>query len=198
MRVRERVKNPNFDSNSSDWQRNREFAEYTSACVKTYGKRSWLYGRFEIRAKIVAKPGLWPAIWTLGDNQPWPSCGEVDLLEYYDNSILANIAWGIGGGTWNTTKRPFADFLSQDKNWSRKFHTWRMDWDESWLRIYLDDQLLNEQDLTKTVNPDGFNPFHQPQYLLLNLAIGATGGDPSQTAFPTRYEIDWVRVYQKS
>jgi beta-glucanase (GH16 family) len=73
-----------------------------------------------------------------------------------------------------------------------------MDWDESWLRIYLDDQLLNEQDLTKTVNPYGFNPFHQPQYLLLNLAIGATGGDPSQTAFPTRYEIDWVRVYQKN
>jgi len=31
----------------------------------------------------------------------------------------------------------------------------------------------------------------------LNLAIGGTaGGDPSATAFPARFEVDYVRVYQ--
>jgi hypothetical protein len=34
--------------------------------------------------------------------------------------------------------------------------------------------------------------------MLLNVAIGGTnGGDPSNTVFPNRFEVDYVRVYQK-
>ena len=76
-----------------------------------------------------------------------------------------------------------------------------MDWDSESIQLYLDDMLLNTIDLTKTLNPTGAgpeNPFLQPQYLLLNLAIGGNcGGNPSKTSFPTRFEIDYVRVYQK-
>ncbi len=64
----------------------------------------------------------------------------------------------------------------------------------------MDDLLLNTTDLNETINNDreGKNPFRQPHYLLLNLAIGGTnGGDPSGTAFPSRFEVDYVRVYQK-
>lgn len=193
---REQVVNPRFQEGNKDWRRNRRTAEYTSACVKTWKKREWLYGRFEVRAKIQARPGLWPAIWTLGWTQPWPSCGEVDILEYYQHSILANTAYGVGGGSWKTVKTPYSE-IARGSGWDEQFHTWRMDWDHDWIRIYLDDRLLNETDLSKTTNPDGFNPFRQPHYLLLNLAIGSTGGDPSKTAFPSRYEIDYVRVYQK-
>jgi hypothetical protein len=50
--------------------------------------------------------------------------------------------------------------------------------------------------LRDTVNPDGFNPFLQPHYILLNLALGANGGDPAKTRFPMKYEVDYVRVYQ--
>ena len=50
--------------------------------------------------------------------------------------------------------------------------------------------------LEKTINPDGSNPFLQPQYLLLNLAIGANGGDPSNTSSPIKYEVDYVRYYK--
>lgn len=51
--------------------------------------------------------------------------------------------------------------------------------------------------VNKLVDPDGFNPFKQPHYILLNLAIGGdSGGDPLRT-FPKRYVIDYVRVYQK-
>jgi hypothetical protein len=59
----------------------------------------------------------------------------------------------------------------------------------------------NEVDLSRTVNQDGTstNPFHQPHYLLISLAIGGTqGGDPSKTEFPARFEVDYVRVYQSS
>lgn len=193
---RERVENTKYEAGSDDWRKNRSHAEYTSACVKTMGLHSWQYGRFEVKARISARKGLWPAIWTLGVSKPWPSCGEVDILEYYADSILANTAYGTGGGVWNTGKFPYAD-VAKEKDWDTKFHVWRMDWDADWIRLYLDDRLMNETNVSNTTNPDGFNPFHQPHYLLLNLAIGSSGGDPAQVEFPTRYEIDYVRVYQK-
>jgi beta-glucanase (GH16 family) len=59
---------------------------------------------------------------------------------------------------------------------------------------------MNSVDLATTTNGDGsgVNPFHQPQYLLLNLAIGGdAGGDPADTMFPARFEVDYVRVYQR-
>ena len=64
--------------------------------------------------------------------------------------------------------------------------------------LYVDDRLLNDVALSKTINQDGSrtNPFTRPQVILLNLAVGATGGDPSQTTFPARFEVDYVRVYQ--
>jgi beta-glucanase (GH16 family) len=89
-----------------------------------------------------------------------------------------------------------------DPKWDEKFHIWRMDWDEKAIKLYLDNELLNTIDLTKTLNPKGQkirNPFHQKHYLLLNLAIGGNaGGDPSKTEFPSKYEIDYVRVYQQN
>jgi len=193
---REKVANPAYDPQSKDWRKERKEADYTSACLETRGKREFRYGRFEVRAKIDARPGLWPAIWSLGTKGPWPSNGEVDQLEFYQNTILANTAWGTGGGTWNTVKTPYPTFTAKDKNWANKFHVWRMDWDAAFIRIYLDNQLLNETDLKKTINPDGTNPFNNSQFILLNLAIGSTGGDPTETEFPARFEVDYVRVYQ--
>ncbi len=194
---REKVVNPRYIPGSADWRRNRQYAEYTSASLNTRGLHSWLYGRFEIRARISAKAGLWPAIWTLGDEKPWPSCGEVDLMEFYQNTILANTVYGSGRGVWNSVKTPYATFTSTDKEWDQKFHIWSMDWDETSVKLYLDGTVLNQTDTTKTINAGGFNPFRQPHFILLNLAIGSNGGDPSATAFPSKFEIDYVRVYQR-
>lgn len=200
---REQKPNPLYREGSRSWRRSRENIEYTSACLTTRGLNSWQYGRFEIRARIKTQDGLWPAIWFLGVDGEWPSNGEIDLMEFYDNSILANVCWGTSQryvGKWDTVKKPLASF--NDPRFEERFHIWRMDWDETSIKLYLDDQLLNATDLTQTLNEDTergpINPFHQPQYLLLNLALGGTnGGDPSATAFPTQYEIDYVRVYQK-
>jgi hypothetical protein len=73
-----------------------------------------------------------------------------------------------------------------------------MDWDEKEIKLHVDDIVLLKVSVDRLVNPDGFNPFKQPHYILLNLAIGGdSGGDPLRTVFPKRYVIGYVRVYQK-
>ncbi|SDZ98757.1 Glycosyl hydrolases family 43 [Porphyromonadaceae bacterium KH3R12] len=206
---REKRENPLYERGSNDWRRSREYIEYTSSSIKTEGRKEFQYGRFEIRARIPVAGGSWPAIWTLGTEMEWPSNGEIDIMEYYRIDdvphILANAAWGTDEqwkAKWDSSATPFTHFTDRDPRWADKFHTWRMDWDEDAIRLYLDDELLNEVDLSETVNGslgDHKNPFQQPHYLLLNLAIGGQhGGTPDNSAFPLHYEIDYVRVYQKN
>jgi len=205
----ERVKNPNYAPTSNRWKENRPYASYTSSSVKTQDKKEFQYGRFEIRARIPTAGGAWPAIWTLGNSMEWPSNGEIDIMEYYRINniphILANTAWGTDQryrAEWNSSKIPFIRFTDKDNHWEEKFHVWRMDWDENSIRLYLDDELLNETFLENTGNGslgEYKNPFRQPHYLLLNLAIGGiNGGTPDDSAFPLNYEIDYVRVYQQA
>lgn len=206
---REHRRNPMYDANSRQWRKQRQFIDYTSACLTTLGKKSFLYGRLEVCAKIPTAGGAWPAIWTLGSEMEWPSCGEIDVMEYYridgKPHILANAAWGNDkpyDAVWNSQKIPFSHFTESSKDWENRFHIWRMDWDEDHILIYLDDELLNDIPLNTTNNGTighGDNPFRKPHYILLNLALGGlNGGQIDDTAFPMRYEIDYVRIYQKT
>ncbi len=198
---KEQKPNPDYQTGSDDWKKNRDTIQYTSSSLLTRGLHSWQYGRFEIRAKIDTRPGMWPAFWTLGEKGSWPACGEIDIMEYYRGMILANAAWaGPEGKTmWDDVKKNIESF--DDPAWANEFHTWRMDWDENTIKLYVDDLLLNQVDLSTTINGDGSgsNPFHHPHYIIVNFAIGGTnGGDPAKTTFPARYLVDYVRVYQKN
>ena len=206
---RDKRKNPLYQKNANDWRRQRKNIEYTSASMTTRRSFSFLYGRLEVRAKIPTASGSWPAIWLLGKDMEWPSCGEIDVMEFYRINgvphILANAAWGNDrhhNPVWNSKRIPFSHFTSKDPTWAEKFHVWRMDWTPRNIQIYLDDELLNDIPLSQTVNGSigqHINPFTRPQYLLLNLAIGGdNGGEIDNGAMPMRYEIDYVRIYEKT
>lgn len=202
---KEKRPNPDFRDSTNNWRQNRPDIEYTSSSLKTQGLREFQFGRFEIRARIDTSKGSWPAIWTLGIKGGWPLNGEVDIMEFYrvrDTAIiLANTAWGRNqagnGPIWNSSRFPLERFLHGNPQWPRQFHIWRMDWDKDSINLYLDDQLMNTTRFNQTINPDGSNPFLQPQYLLLNLALGANGGNPVNSRFPVSYEVDYVRYYKK-
>ncbi len=197
---REEKSNPNFIEGSNDWRKNRPTINYTSACLITKGLNAWMYGRFEMRARIDISKGLWPAWLTLGVNGRWPANGEIDIMEYYGGKLLANIAC-LGADRkpeWYSKIR-LVDSPG-GSTWSSKFHVWRMDWTADFIALYVDDMVLNKCVLDSLINKDGsgFNPFKQTHFMLLNLAIGGTaGGDPGETEFPKRFEIDYIRVYQK-
>ncbi|MBP7051307.1 MAG: glycoside hydrolase family 16 protein [Phycisphaerae bacterium] len=198
---REHRPNPGYAPDSRNWRRSRSHIEYASACIKTVGRHAWTYGRFEMRGRIDTRSGLWPAFWTLGSAREWPGCGEIDIMEYYRGMLLANACWASGArwrAVWDDLKKPIAEFA--DPDWPSKFHVWRMDWDKDNIQLYVDGELLNTIELNKTINgtPDKANPFHEAHYILLNLALGGTNGsDPVGTEFPARFEVDYVRVYQK-
>jgi len=182
---------------------------YTSASLNTRKSKDFMYGRFEIRAKIPTGSGAWPAIWTLGNQDEWPNNGEIDIMEYYKEGILANACWGSSKrwtGVWDSSKTPMSHFTDQDPQWREKFHVWRMDWDHDNIKLYVDGELLNTIELNKT-NNQGFagnyeNPFRYQDdnfghYILLNLALGGDNGGPiDNSLFPMEYKIDYVRVYQ--
>lgn len=203
------IPNPYYDAASTNWRLNRPAAHYSSSCVITDGKMHWLYGSLEVRARIPVSENAWPAIWTLGTVNNWAVDGEIDILEFYEYrrvpSIYANACWAgktPSGSEWNTMHMPLRHFTERDTAWADSFHVWRMDWTPEYMRIYLDDELLNEFDLATTYNGDydtkgDGNPFHRPQYLLLNLALKDYAYRPiAPEMLPLKYEIDYVRLYQ--
>jgi beta-glucanase (GH16 family) len=190
--------NPNFFAGNNNRRTSREWIDYTSASITSRRLHEFTYGRFEMRARIDTRLGSWPAFWTLGATPGirWPAGGEVDIMEFYTNVVLANVAYSRNGrAQWSSPRKSIAE-LGGDA-WSKKFHVWTMDWDEKKIDLLLDGKLMNHFDLAAADNADQGNPFYGPVYFILNQAIGGTkGGDPSQTKFPVRFEVDWVRVYQ--
>jgi beta-glucanase (GH16 family) len=194
----ETVQNPNY-TGTGDWKTSRKTAEYTSSSLNTSGLQSFQYGHFEMRARIPTDAGMWPAWWTLGVSGEWPSNGEIDIMEYYQNKVLANVACGTATpytAKWDSASQQLSALGGA--TFTSAFHIWTMDWDDQNIVLSLDGTQVNTTALSAALNADGTSPFKQKDYILLNLAIGGqNGGDPTQTTFPKRYEVDYVRVFQK-
>lgn len=195
---KEKVLNPFYIKDSKDWRTNREFAFYSASAIETHGKKEFTFGSIVVCAKIDTATGAWPAIWTVGKNRIWPNNGEIDIMEFYrinqQPTLLANAMWG----KWNSSFHPLKDFLKIDPHWPDKFHVWRMDWDKDSLSLYVDNQLLNRIIYQKdsTLNSFGENPFLQPHYLRLNLAID-NRVDTHNVYLPIIFQVDYVHYYKR-
>jgi beta-glucanase (GH16 family) len=192
--------NPNYIPGSTSWKTNQETINYSSASVITKDLFSFQYATVVVRAKVTNYVGTWPAIWTLGLDCKWPSRGEVDIMENYGGNILANFAWGTNtmwSPVWDSSQWPVADF---GEEWTDSFHIWELQWTDTQMTILLDGQVLNDVDLSNTINGSAEcadeNPFQQPHFLLLNLALGSNGGSVENLDFPTQYLVDYVRIYE--
>jgi len=195
---REQKPNPKYQAGSTDWKRSRQTIDYTSSSMTTSGKHAFTYGRFEMRARIDTRAGSWPAFWVLGSGVSWPQSGEVDIMEYYRNMVLANVCKPASGNcNWSSTQKSLSS-LGGDA-WVSQFHVWAMEWDATNIDLFLDDTLVNHFTVSSAVGSGTTNPYvGHSFYMLVNQAVGGTnGGDPSNTTFPRRYEVDYVRVYQR-
>jgi beta-glucanase (GH16 family) len=172
----------------------------SSASLTTQGLASWTYGRIEVRAKIPTGKGTWPAIWMLGDNISkigWPKCGEIDILENvgYDPdkavfTVHSTKKDGTDHGAWGES--------ITSPGLSKEYHLYGLEWTPAGMTWLFDGKPVHTY--TKSDPHDVAWVFDKPQYLILNLAIGgAWGGQQGidQSIYPSRFEVDYVRVYQK-
>jgi beta-glucanase (GH16 family) len=175
---------------------------YTSARLKTFGKFSQTYGRFEARIKIPYGQGMWPAFWMLGDDIDkvgWPACGEIDIMENIgkEPAIIHGSIHGPGyvGGTG--IEAPYT--LSAKQRFADGFHIFAIEWDTESISFYVDKQLYVRR-TRGDLKPGWKWVFDKPFFLILNLAVGGDwpGNPDSNTVFPQSMLVDYVRVYQRS
>jgi beta-glucanase (GH16 family) len=173
---------------------------YTSASLNTLGHFEFQYGKVEVRAKLPAGVGTWPAIWTLGVNRRtvgWPACGEIDIMEnvgFEPVRIHGSVHTTAYNHTKGTQKTATVDIAAP----SDDFHVYAMEWYRDRIDVSVDGQkyftFRNEGTGTQVW------PFDAPQYLLINLALGGSWGGQKgidDSKFPTRYLVDYVRIYQQ-
>jgi beta-glucanase (GH16 family) len=193
---KEAWKNPVYTLGAHDWQTARASAAYTSACLVTRHKFSWTYGRIEVRAKLPAGKGVWPAIWLLGDNidtMGWPACGEIDLMEYVGHT--PQYIWGTLHYSHNGEHASSGGKLLLTSP-TTAFHKYAIEWSPERIDFFVDSTKYHAVALD-VAGSGADNPFRKPQYLLINLALGGDwGGAIDDTRFPQKYVIDYVRIYQ--
>lgn len=173
--------------------------EWTSARLVTRKKKDFLYGRVEVRAKLPAGRGTWPAIWmlptewTYGD---WPSSGEIDIMEHvgFDQGVVHGT---VHTQAYNHVINTQVGERIDVPDCSEQFHNFIIEWSEAKIDFYVDDQLYFtfENDM---IGDFATWPFDKRFHLILNIAIGGNWGgkfgiDPGMDK--AVMEVDYIRVY---
>lgn len=185
------------------------FRDPTSGSTKQYtaarlnSKYAFKYGRVEVRAKLPAAQGTWPAIWTLGKNisengaywqtqgygdTTWPTCGEIDIMEQDSNKSITSGAFHFPDSNGNHTYTfNYLSVSNTDSSW----HVYSMDWSAETIELSVDGMVFHT--LNNAQNPY----FDNEHFILLNIAMGGQlGGTISDDFISDIMEIDYVRVYE--
>jgi beta-glucanase (GH16 family) len=206
-----RTENARIESGSLVIEAKREAFQgsaFTSARLKTEGRMHFKYGTVEARIKLPNMAnGLWPAFWTLGTiGGNWPTIGEIDMMESGNGSAIAAgvvnrqvtsaAHWGNATGAHEYT----SDSKTAAVDLSLDYHLYKMVWTAQAITMYLDNVAFYTLDISNPADPK-YGEFHQPHFLLLNVAVGGayTGilNQANITApFPGRMYVDYVRLYQ--
>ena len=177
---------------------------YTSSRIN--GKEDFTYGRLEFSAKVpdYKAKGVWPAGWMLGtaikQGTSWPLCGEIDIMEYVSrrpNYFFQTIHTESNNHSSGTQIGTGDLFLSDIEE---SYHVYGILWTPKSLKFYLDTPDNVQLTFNKTVGAGVSTwPFDKPFYFLFNQAVGGSfGGDVDDSALPSVFEIDYVRVYQNT
>jgi beta-glucanase (GH16 family) len=171
---------------------------YTSAKIKTDGKRPFKFGRIDIRAILPEGKGLWPAFWLLPQSSVyggWPRSGEIDLMEYLGHEpakVYGTAHYGPGPGSTNTSR----NYTLSLGGFQQEYHVFSIEWKLDQIKWYVDGNLystLNKSDLGTLTYP-----FNESFYVIINLAVGGNwpGAPDAYTSFPQYLVVDYIRVFQ--
>jgi beta-glucanase (GH16 family) len=172
---------------------NGQHFQYTSgmissgpACDSCAPHFTFTYGYMEMRAKVPAGQGLWPAFWTLPADGSWPP--EIDAFEILGNTpnqLHMTYHWPDGTGEGGQQGQSWSG-----PDFSAGWHTFAVDWEPESIIWYVDG--------VQRFHYANANVASKPMYLVANLAVGGDwpGAPDASTPFPARYQIDYIRVWE--
>jgi len=198
----DRAENVSLDGsgNLAITAREEEFAgqSYTSGRIKTKGLFEQTHGRFEARIKLPVGQGIWPAFWLLGadiDEVGWPTCGEIDIMEYLGHEPRVLHGTIHGPGHYGDNAVSGRHVLAQG-GFNLGFHVFAVEWTEDSIKWLVDGYTY--QTVTPADLPHGATwVYNHPFFIILNLAVGGRWPGPpdESTVFPQTMLVDYVRVY---
>lgn len=172
---------------------------WTSASIISKGHFAFMYGKIVARVRACNYNGSFGAFWTLGDSfefgykengspdtlgEWWAYCGEFDVMEFYNGKLTCGTFFNEkeeSGRVW------YNNYPTGD------WHEFAMEWNTDGSLVFS----IDGHELSRTSATDN-RAFHIPHFILLNQAIGASGGTPdSNTTEITQY-VDWVKYYPLS
>jgi beta-glucanase (GH16 family) len=172
---------------------------YSSARLTTANKKTFTYGRVDIRAKLPKGKGIWPALWMLGTNigtVGWPASGEIDIMELLGQEITKSDGTLHYGASSATHGSKGTSYVLSSSTFYDQFHVFSMEWKQDEIKLFVDDNLY----LTVTKADLGTSPypFNAPFFFIFNVAVGGNwpGNPDSTTTFPQRMIVDYIRVFQ--
>ena len=174
-------------------------SDYTSARMVTKNKGDWTYGRIEVRAKLPAGTGTWPAIWMMPTDSEyggWPDSGEIDIMEHvgFDPGAIHATCHNDTYNWYDGIPPPGGELNVND--FDENFHTYTLEWTESSLKWFVDETLYYTYSNTSSWSTW---PYNYDFFIILNIAIGGTWGGQQgidDGIFPVQMEVEYVRVYQ--
>lgn len=179
---------------------NYEGASYTSASINTLGKQNFEGNiRVEIKAKLPAGKGIWPALWMMGSNVNqvgWPKCVEFDIMEFVghtENTVHANLHWWDSASD-QPNKKSSKGSTIKFTDLHTNYHIYGLERRGDSIKVFVDDQIYLSMKAPETAYS---NSFTGPLYLLINTAVGGEwGGEIDDSIFPQKYYVDYVRVFK--
>lgn len=172
---------------------------YSSSRLTTQNKKSFTYGRVDIRAKLPKGKGVWPALWMLGSNintVSWPASGEIDIMELLGQEPSKMYSTMHYGASTATHGSKGGSYTLNGSTFYDQFHVFSMDWKQDQIKLYVDNNLfftLNKSDVGTSPYP-----FNAPFFFIFNVAVGGDwpGSPDATTTFPQRMIVDYIRMYQ--
>lgn len=172
---------------------------WTSASIISKGHFAFMYGKIVARVRACNLNGAFGAFWTLGDSfefgykengnpdtlgEWWAYCGEFDVMEFYNGKLTCGAFFNEkeeSGRVW------YNNYPTGD------WHEFAMEWKTDGTLIFS----IDGHELSRTSATDN-RAFHIPHFILLNQAIGASGGTPDSSTTEITQYVDWVKYYPLS
>ncbi|MCK5368779.1 MAG: glycoside hydrolase family 16 protein, partial [Cyclobacteriaceae bacterium] len=172
---------------------------YLQGAIKSKRKFAFQYGKIEIRAKLEAAKGAWPAFWMLSENEIYEDLphrnGEIDIMERlnYDDSVYqtTHSHWTI-----EMKQRQNPPYSAKGKINPDDFNVYGLDWYPDKLVYTVNGKTSYEYPKMDGVDPCQW-PFDQPFYVMLDQQLGGGWvGEIDPDDLPAKVIIDWIRLYQ--